>query len=420
MRFDVIIILSYIIFAFAIDCSLWLLHPKASRPKWRIPYFTFAALCWVLLIVAIALPWKNISSSLTPKMWLLFTWLSIYAVKLSMVIWGLIGLIPTLWKKKRIPLGMYVGLPLGLVGFAIMWWGATEGRREIETVNVEIASPQLPQNFNNFRIAQISDLHLGTWGKDTSFIHNLVDSVNAQKPDLIVFTGDIVNRDAAELKPFIPVLKRLSAPCGVITIMGNHDYATYGHWPSKKAEAANEQLVRSLQREMGWRMLENSHLALCRANDSIIILGVENWGEPPFSAIGDLHKALTQSVDSGAPLQPYGPEFKILLSHNPEHWRQHVRHESNTDLTLSGHTHAMQTQIKRGDFQWSPAAWRYMVWGGLYASEPIRQQRPSYLYVNIGAGEVGLPFRIGATPEITVFTLKSAKTASTPLPEYIP
>ena len=106
---------------------------------------------------------------------------------------------------------MYVGLPLGLVGFAIMWWGATEGRREIETVNVEIASPQLPQNFNNFRIAQISDLHLGTWGKDTSFIHNLVDSVNAQKPDLIVFTGDIVNRDAAELKPFIPVLKRLSA-----------------------------------------------------------------------------------------------------------------------------------------------------------------------------------------------------------------
>ena len=167
-------------------------------------------------------------------------------------------------------------------------------------------------------------------------------------------------------------------------------------------------------------MLENSHLALCRANDSIIILGVENWGEPPFSAIGDLHKALTQSVDSGAPLQPYGPEFKILLSHNPEHWRQHVRHESNTDLTLSGHTHAMQTQIKRGDFRWSPAAWRYMVWGGLYASEPIRQQRPSYLYVNIGAGEVGLPFRIGATPEITVFTLKSAKTASTPLPEYIP
>ncbi len=413
MRFNIIFILFYVILGLIVDTALWLLHPKAARKTWKIPYFTFCGLCYALLALGLALPWRNVGIAITPKMWILYIWLSIYVIKISMVIWGLIGLIPRLWKGKRITLGLYIGFPIGLICFATMWWGVWGGRRQIETVEIDVVSQRLPESFNGFSIAQISDLHLGSWGEDTSFVSKLVDSINSRHPDLIVFTGDIVNRDASEMKPFLSVLQRLKAPYGVFSIMGNHDYGSYGNWNTQNDSLANENTVRELQAKMGWRMLRNEHISLHQGNDSVIIIGVENWGEPPFKSYGDFRRALTHSVDSGKALAPYGPEFKVLLSHNPEHWRLRVRNESNTDLTLSGHTHAMQAELRLGNFRWSPSVWRYPAWGGLYATTDDGKTQP-LLYVNVGAGEVGLPFRIGATPEITIITLSRKGVPSRP------
>lgn len=415
MRFGVIIIIVYVVTALVTDGALWLLWPKRSRRKWRVPYAIFTLLCWALLITALSMPWRNSAASLVPKMWLLYTWLTIYMVKLSVLFWQLVGLIPKLWRGKRWRLGLYVGLPVGLICFATMWWGATGGRRMIDIVRVDAASPQLPEAFDGFRIAQISDLHVGTWGTDTTFISKLVDKVNAQHPDLIVFTGDLVNRDTRELVPFTRILSRLRAPYGVISIMGNHDYGDYSNWPSAKAKKANEELLRSTQCNMGWLMLDNAHITLRRGNDSIVIIGVENWGEPPFNGYGDLNMALSRTPQKTHILAPRGPEYKVLLSHNPEHWRQRVRHDSNVALTLSGHTHAMQFTVGSGRHRFSPSVWHYPTWGGLYAT--AEEPDSPLLYVNIGAGEVGLPFRIGATPEITLITL--TRTTGT-LPVLIP
>lgn len=259
----------------------------------------FTILCWGLLIVAVSLPWRNVSSSLVPKMWMLYTWLSIYVVKGSVLSWQLLGLIPRLWKDRRMQLGLYVGLPVGLVCFGLMWWGALAGRRQIEMVRVDVASPRLPQTFEGFTIAQISDLHLGTWGNDTSFISALVDSVNAQRPDLIAFTGDLVNRSSSETAPFVRILSRLHAPCGVISVMGNHDYGDYANWTTEQAQHADVDRLRATQRSMGWLLLDNAYTSLVRGSDTIYIIGVENWGEPPFSSYGDLAAALATHVRPG-------------------------------------------------------------------------------------------------------------------------
>lgn len=416
MRSGVGIIIICIVTALVVDGALFLLLPKRCRRKWRLPYAVFTLLCWALLITSLRfMPWRISAASLEGKMWFLYTWLSIYVVKLNVLFWQLIGLMPGLWKGSKLRLGLYIGLPIGLVCFGMMWWGATAGRRMIDVVRVDAASPLLPQAFDGFRIAQISDLHVGTWGSDTTFISKLVDSVNSQHADLIVFTGDMVNRDAREITPFTRILSRLRAPYGVISIMGNHDYGGYRSWPNKAAKKANEQLLRTTQHDMGWLMLNNAHITLHRGNDSIVIVGVENWGEPPYKGTGDLDIALKRTPLKIHILDRKGSEYKVLLSHNPEHWRQRVRHESNVALTLSGHTHAMQFIVGCGKHRFSPAVWHYPTWGGLYGS--VDEESTSLLYVNIGAGEVGLPFRIGATPEITIITLtRTSGTAPTLIP----
>ncbi|MBD5203544.1 MAG: metallophosphoesterase [Bacteroidales bacterium] len=277
-------------------------------------------------------------------------------------------------------------------------------RHEVSVTRVEIESSRIPHNFDGYTIAQFSDAHVGTWGKDTVFISTLVDSINALHADLIVFTGDIVNRSTPELEPFLRVLSRLHAPDGVVSILGNHDYGDYMDWSFPSEKAANLELLAAWQRQMGWRLLRNEHIFLSRGTDSIPLIGVENWGEPPFKQYGKLEKAYPAAADS--PFNLNDGRFKILLSHNPEHWRQEVREVSDIDLTLAGHTHAMQFMIEIGSFKWSPAEYKYEQWAGLY--EYIKSSGfNSRIYVNVGSGEVGMPFRIGATPEITLFTLRN-------------
>lgn len=372
---------------------------KKSGP-WRKIFAVFAVLVVALLTVAVCMPKRNVHTGITPTMWMLYTVLTVILSQGIYAACSLMGFIPALFRKPRWNTGLWVGLPLGILVFSMMWWGVLIGRYRIRTVEVEISSPRLPASFEGYRIAQISDLHVGTWNGDTTFVAKLVDKVNSLRPDLIVFTGDIVNREAGELQPFMQPLSRLSAPDGVLTILGNHDYGDYVSWDSPAEKAANLDSLKAYQSRMGWRMLDNAHASIVNAKgDSIVVIGVGNWGEPPFTQYGDLRKAYPAVNDDN---------FKVLLSHNPEHWNREVSRISNIDLTLAGHTHAMQIMFSLGGWKWSPAKYRYDQWGGLYSRDNSEGVTTS-VYVNIGAGEVGIPMRIGADPEITLFTLHCAR-----------
>lgn len=366
-------------------------------------YAIFAILCLVFLAVCLLMPRRDSDSGILFQMWGIYSYLTLLVPKFIFCICSWIGLIPGLWKARSLRLGKWIGVPAGIIAFFLMWWGALVTRHEIEVKEVTVESDRLPAGFDGLRIAQISDLHVGTWGNDTRFINRLVDSVNMQKPDIILFTGDIVNRQTGELAPFMKSLSRLKAPLGVYSVLGNHDYGDYIDWPSEADKRDNLALLRNWQRQLGWDLLDNERRSLVWNGDTIQLLGVENWGEPPFRQYGHLIDAYPLSQDSAYNLTDN--RFKILMTHNPEHWRREASKISNIDLTLSGHTHAMQTEVKIGDWKWSPAVWKYPQWGGLYTTV-APDGRTMNLYVNIGAGEVGMPFRVGAIPEVTVITLK--------------
>lgn len=375
--------------------------PKQRNVWWKI-YGIFAIAVLILLTVAISLPRRSVGVGVTPNMWLLYIVLSVEIAQIVYCLFSLVGFLPKLFGKKRWNMGLWIGLPLGLIVFVMIWWGTFVGRYKIDTVKVEVASQRLPKDFDGFTIAQISDLHVGTWGNDTMFVSKLVDRINGLNPDLIVFTGDLVNREAEEVVPFIEPLSRLSAPYGVYSILGNHDYGDYVNWNSSTEKALNLDNLKAYQRMMGWKMLDNTHTFIKNEQgDSIVLIGVGNWGEPPFSQYGALEDAYPSDLLNDS-------NFKVLLSHNPEHWNREVSKISNIDLTLSGHTHAMQIAFFSGQQRWSPAKFKYDQWGGLYSRDDQKGEKTN-LYVNIGAGEVGLPMRIGADPEITLITLKRQK-----------
>lgn len=406
MRLPVImIIVSYLVlfltdFLILKDIGLKLKHLRESlRKPGVVAYAIFAILVFALLTVTVCLPKRSADVGINTAMWMLYTFLTIILAQVVYCLFSIIGYLPTIFGKKKWKTGQWIGLAAATLLFLTLWYGAFIGRYKIETTRVEVASPRLPESFDGYKIAQISDLHLGTWGTDTLFLSSLVDSVMALKPDMIVFTGDAVNRNSDEFKPFIKPLSRLKAPDGVYTILGNHDYGDYMKWSSAKAKAENLARLKDYEKEAGWEMLDNTHKTIVNFNgDSIMLLGVGNWGEPPFSTYGNLKAAYR-----GKDLRD--DNFKLLLSHNPRHWDRIVSKESNIDLTLSGHTHAMQLVMKLGDWKWSPSKYIYDQWGGLYSRENSHKDL-TRVYVNIGAGEVGMPMRVGATPEVTLITLR--------------
>lgn len=281
---------------------------------------------------------------------------------------------------------LYTGLTLALCNIVIILYGSFIGKTQFEIKPVTFTSKRLPAAFDGYKIVQLSDIHIGSWQGDPAVMKRMVELANAQKPDLIVFTGDLINSRTSELKEFQSALAQLKAKDGVYSILGNHDYGTYYKWKTPEEMNANFLDLKKRQKSMGWKMLNNAHTFIRKGNDSIALIGVENEGEPPFSQHGDLIKAMKGTENA----------FQILLSHNPTHWRKEVLPKSSIDLMLAGHTHA--TQFKIGDI--SPASYVYPEWAGLY----LEGNRG--LYVNVGIGYVGLPFRFGAWPEITVITLR--------------
>lgn len=285
-----------------------------------------------------------------------------------------------------------VGVALALTMMMAMLYGRVNGWKRLVTTPVTIHyGERLPESFRGYRIAQISDLHVGTFGTDTAHVRRIVEQVNALQPDLIVFTGDIVNLSPDELTPFLPILSQLHAPDGVIAVLGNHDYCLYAPDHSPAAVRRNVARLCQMERSMGWQLLMNEHHTLHRGADSLHIIGVENVGLPPFPSRGDLTAAA-----SGLP----ATDFKVLLSHDPTHWRREIlSHPAEIDLTLSGHTHAMQLRL----FGLSPSRLAYREWGGLY-TEASSSKGPHHLYVCTGTGG-NIPFRLGAWPEVVLLTL---------------
>ena len=268
----------------------------------------------------------------------------------------------------------------------LMAYGFFFGWRHLVVRSATCTSPLLPQAFDGYRVVQLSDIHIGTFLRNRSFVDKMVRAVNAQRPDLVVFTGDLVNVSAQEIIPFQHALKQIQARDGVFSVMGNHDYCEYVEDKSESNIRKNQTVLRYLEQKIGWHLLMNEHVTLQRDSASIELVGVENISRPPFPDYGDLEKALEGTVAG---------TFKILLSHDPSHWRRDVLRNTDIALTLSGHTHAGQFSL--GHF--SPAKWAYSEWGGKYTEDG------AMLYVSTGIGGT-VPFRFGAWPGIDVIQLK--------------
>ncbi len=277
-------------------------------------------------------------------------------------------------------------LALPTAWLLLMVYGFFFGWRHLVVRSATCNSPLLPQSFDGYRVVQLSDIHIGTFLRNRSFIDKMVRAVNAQRPDLVVFTGDLVNVSAQEVIPFQHALKQIQARDGVFSVMGNHDYCEYGEDKSESNIRKNQTVLKYLEQKIGWRLLMNEHVTLQRDGASIELVGVENISRPPFPDYGDLEKALEGTVPGA---------FKILLSHDPSHWRRNVLRKTDIALTLSGHTHAGQFSLGR----FSPAKWAYSEWGGKYTEDG------AMLYVSMGIGGT-VPFRLGAWPGIDVIQLK--------------
>lgn len=253
---------------------------------------------------------------------------------------------------------------------------------------VIIPIEKLPKALENLKIIQISDIHAGSFD-DKEEVEKGIEMILRRNPDLIVFTGDLVNNIASEIEPYIDIFKKLKAPLGVYSVLGNHDYGDYYKWDSEQEKEQNLKTLKAHHKSMGWDLLNNTHRVLEYKGEKLNLIGVENWGaKGRFPKIGDLNKA-TENRDKNAALN-------ILLSHDPSHWDAQVRPEHPyIDLTLSGHTHGMQFGVRLPFMQWSPVQYMYKQWAGLYT------EGKQHLYVNVGFGFLGYPGRVGIMPEIT-------------------
>ena len=283
------------------------------------------------------------------------------------------------------------GLIAGFLPFFAIVYAIFKSAYRFKIHRVEVHSKDLPSNFDGLKIVHISDLHVGSFSYRYRILEKVVHLINDLDADLILFTGDLVNNYAWELKGWDQVLNKLSAKKGKFAVLGNHDYGDYSPWISEEAKKENFEEIKNFYQKIDFQLLLNASEVLTVNNQSIGILGVENWGLPPFRQDGDLEKAWKDVKNL---------PFTILLSHDPSHWDAEVIDKTDIDLTLSGHTHGMQAGIKIMGKQWSPIQYKYKRWAGLYA------HKKQYLYVTRGLGWLGFPGRMGMRPEITLIELK--------------
>lgn len=284
----------------------------------------------------------------------------------------------------------WAGLAIGGGLFGTLIYGFNNKYR-YQVNRVKLPFKNLPESFKGLKIAHISDIHSGSF-TDMKAVEKGVHKILNEKPDIILFTGDLVNDRATEMTNYMTVFSQLKAPLGVYSTLGNHDYGDYVYWESVQAKHNNLEQLKQVHKDLGWRLLMNEHVVLEKGKDKIALLGIENWSaKGNFPKYGKMHEAYP-----GAEQYP----FKILMSHDPSHWDEEVRKKyPDIDLMLAGHTHGMQFGVELPGFRWSPVQYMYKRWAGLY------EQGDQKLYINRGYGFIGYPGRVGILPEITMIEL---------------
>lgn len=286
-----------------------------------------------------------------------------------------------------------LALGLAAIPFASFIYGIIQGKYNYKVLKYQLSFKDLPDAFDGYTITQISDIHSGSFTNKEKIKYG-VDLINQQQPDVLLFTGDIVNNKADEMDDWIDVFAQLKAKEGKYAILGNHDYGDYMQWKTPEDKVNNFQAVKDIHKKIGFDLLLDEHRYLEKDGQKIALLGVENWGKG-FNQAGDLEKA-SQGIKKD--------DFKILMTHDPSHWEYKVKqNDFNYQLTLSGHTHGLQMGIEiPGFFKWSPSKYVYKQWAGLY------EEFGRYINVNRGFGYHAFPGRVGIWPEITVIELKKA------------
>jgi uncharacterized protein len=298
------------------------------------------------------------------------------------------------FRVSRLDFLVKTGFILSAIPFFSLIYGMVKGAYNYQIHRLNIAFKDLPDPFHGMKIVQISDLHTGSFNT-TEHLAKAVELIMNEKPDVIFFTGDLVNDIHTEALPFKEIFRKLSAPHGVFSILGNHDYGDYYNWPDIESKIENLDKLKEFHGEVGWKLLLNEHTYLEKDGARIGLIGVENYsGKKNFSRYGDMKKATENYQVQGV---------NILLSHDPSHWNTQITTEYQyVDLTLSGHTHGMQFGVEIPGFKWSPVQYMYKQWADLY------EQEHQKLYVNRGLGFLGYPGRVGILPEISVFNLTKA------------
>ncbi|MCX2433254.1 metallophosphoesterase [Pedobacter sp. GR22-10] len=286
------------------------------------------------------------------------------------------------------------GLVAAAVPLTSLSWGIISGAYDYQVRKVNLILPNLPKAFDGITMAQISDIHSGSFYNKTA-VKGGVEMLLAEKPEFVFFTGDLVNNLTNEVSDYQDIFSKVKAPLGVYSSLGNHDYGDYYFGKeTSPAKVKNLKDMVDVHKIMGYDLLMNEHRRLKVGGEEIGILGIENWGMGRFPKYGKMELAVQHTDDL---------PVKLLLSHDPSHWRGEVLQKyPQIDAMFSGHTHGMQFGVRLKEYQWSPVQYIYKEWAGLY------QEQKQQLYVNVGYGFLGYPGRVGILPEITVFTLKRA------------
>ncbi|MHA8056010.1 metallophosphoesterase [Aquirufa nivalisilvae] len=281
-------------------------------------------------------------------------------------------------------------LVVGAVPAATFTFGILSGAHDYRVEKISLKIPNLPKAFDGLRIAQLSDIHSGSFYNKRA-VQGGVDMVMKEKADLLFFTGDLVNNEATEVEDYFQMFSKLHAPMGVYSTLGNHDYGDYVKWKSPQAKKQNLQDLMKAHELMGWNLMMDENKIIEESGEKLALIGVQNIGVGRFPWYGNLAKAYHGTEEAST---------KLLLSHDPTHWNAEVTQKyQDIDVAFAGHTHGTQFGVKIGDFKWSPAQYVYKQWAGLY------QEGKQQLYVNRGFGYIGYPGRVGMPPEISVFTL---------------
>lgn len=378
------------------DLACYMLFPDFSwKETWfSLVYWSLASIVYVVLVISSIRFQDFIQSGYKVPFLSAGIILTLTAPKLLLII--------TLLLDKVISWPMYYILPsyphlfalLGLGSAVLLAFGFTYGilfgRFRFKVHDKQIKFDNLPKSFDGFRIVQISDMHIGSFFGDRKPLEKAVELINKLKADVVLFTGDMVNNHAGELAGHEDTLNKIEAAEGKFAVLGNHDYGDYLAWPSIEEKEGNLSELKERIGKSGFSLLLNESVTITRAGEQIDVVGVENWGLPPFKQYGKLDQALEMS----------NAKFKVLMSHDPSHWDAEVQNE-DVDLTLSGHTHGMQFGFEFGKWKWSPVKYKYRKWAGLY------ENQGKFLYVNRGLGYIGYPGRLGIWPEITLITLRT-------------